>query len=104
MNLKEIKIKVDSLARIIEAPNNLLPTYGTPRGDGNPYIQCDYFVYHLIYEERGQEIDRKTAFDIDDLLFWVFEGVTHVMAKNFELKNRHSNEDLKEYFLRSRLN
>lgn len=63
-----------------------------PRGDGSPYIEISD-AYHFVVEERGLELDRRKTRDLDELLYWVFDGVTFTVASSFELRNRRPNED-----------
>lgn len=92
--LDDIKIMVDELALKINAPTNLLPTYGQQTWDAHPYIEVDSLGFMLyIISERGHEYERKTTDKIDDLLYWIFENVTFSMACNYELKNRIEEKD-----------
>lgn len=92
--LKNIKDKVDSLASQIDAPTDLLPTYGYSKDFGYPHIEIDDLGRpSYVIVERGQEIERRTTNNIDDLLYWVFSSVTFSMATNFELKNRIEDKD-----------
>ena len=43
--------------------------------------------------ERGEELSRDIASDMDDLLFMIFSSVTFSMACDFELKHRRKQED-----------
>jgi len=63
-----------------------------PRGDGSPYIEISD-AYHFVVEERGLELERRKTSDLDELLYWVFDGVTFTVASSFELRNRRPNED-----------
>ena len=63
-----------------------------PRGDGSPYIEISD-AYHFVVEERGLELERRKTRDLDELLYWVFDGVTFTVASSFELRNRRPNED-----------
>lgn len=64
----------------------------TPRGDGTPYIEVDE-AYHFVVEERGIEHERRTTGDLDELLFWIVQGLTASMAWAHELRNRREHED-----------
>ena len=94
ITLDEIKKKVDELTLKINAPTNLLPSYGQQTWDAHPYIEVDKlgFMFYII-SERGQEYERKMTDKIDDLLYWIFASVTFSMACDYELKNRIEYKD-----------
>ncbi|KAA5531600.1 hypothetical protein F0460_16010 [Paenimyroides baculatum] len=48
---------------------------------------------HLKVRERGQIFEDKIAKDVDELLYWIFSGITFSMACDFELKNRIETQD-----------
>jgi hypothetical protein len=93
--LEEIKALIDTLAEKINAPKRLLPTYGHSIDGAHPHIEVDESNGQLFYVivERGQELKRDFAVDVDDLLYRVFSDVTFDMALQFELDNRIENED-----------
>ncbi|MVN23561.1 Imm63 family immunity protein [Mucilaginibacter arboris] len=93
-SLDDIKKKVDELALKINASTNLLPSYGQQKWDAHPYIEVDDlgFMFFII-SERGQEYERKMTDKLDDLLYWIFAGVTFSMSCNYELKNRIEDKD-----------
>ena len=83
--LSDVKNLVDQLALKIQAPESLLPTYGDSLDGGHPYVEIDRsgLLFYLA-DERGSEIKRYIALDIDDLLYNIFKDVTFLMAtKNF---------------------
>jgi hypothetical protein len=91
--LNEIVIEVNNLARLIKAPKDLLPTYGYSRDFANPLIEVDRFGYHYVIIERGQELDRKTTNNLDQLLYWVFDSITFNLALKYELEHRIEEQD-----------
>jgi hypothetical protein len=93
-SLDHIKKKVEELALKINAPTNLLPSYGKQTEDAHPYIEVDNlgFMYY-IFTERGHEFERQMTNKIDDLLYWIFDNVTFSMACDYELKNRIEDKD-----------
>ena len=93
-SLNDIKKKVDELALKINAPKNLLPTYGHIIGDATPCIEIDRngCMFYVI-SERGQEYERRKTDKIDDLLFWIFASVTFSMSCDYELRNRIEDRD-----------
>jgi Immunity protein 63 len=94
LSLDEIKKNVDELAAKISAPSNLLPSYGNLKYEAHPYIEVDNlgFMFYVVSEE-GQELERKMTDKLDDLLYWIFSGVTFSMAWDYERKNRIEDKD-----------
>ncbi|MEO6315170.1 MAG: Imm63 family immunity protein [Chitinophagaceae bacterium] len=93
-NLTAVKILVDGFANKINAPENLLPTYGQSVDGAHPHIEVDTagrFYYVIV--ERGVELKRVMASDTDDLLYTIFSDICFSMAVRFELKNRQAGED-----------
>jgi len=43
--------------------------------------------------ERGQELERRSSSDAQEILYRVFESVTFAMANAYELRNRRAGED-----------
>jgi hypothetical protein len=92
--LTEIQNSVSELAEKINAPTYLLPTFGSPIGDATPNIEVDNLgLYYFVISERGTEYERKTTSDLNDLMYWIFSGVTFSMACDYELKNRIEDKD-----------
>jgi hypothetical protein len=93
-SLEAIKEKVDELANKINAPTNLLPSYGQQNWDAHPYIEVDNLGFmFFINSERGEEIERKMTNKIDELLYWIFSWVTFSMASIYEVNNRIEDKD-----------
>lgn len=96
MTLLEIKELVETLGERIKVPPNLYPTYGHSVDGALPHIELDGSGnLHFVVVERGQELERQTTTVPDDLLFWIFEGITFSMACDFELANRKHNQDFR---------
>ena len=94
MTLTEIENIVNQLAERINAPTNLLPTYGYSTDFAHPHIEIDNLgLFNYVIIERGQEYNRKITSDLNDLLYWIFTSVTFSMACNYELKNRIEEKD-----------
>ena len=99
--LADIKSRVSALARVVDAPESYLPTFDSCQ-DGLS-IESDA-AYHLVYVEPGRgPAWRKTTLDIDELLYWIFEGVTFKMACAFELKHRIATEDFRRQLFKHQL-
>jgi hypothetical protein len=94
ITLQEIKNRVEELAQKINAPNHMLPSYGSIKYDALPYIEIDNLglMYYVVFE-RGLELERKMTDQLDELLFWIFAPVTFWMASQYELEHRNTSQD-----------
>ena len=63
-----------------------------PLGDATPYVEVGD-AYHYIISERGKEYERRTTTDLDELLYWIFDGLTSSMAWRYEVRHRREGED-----------
>jgi len=97
LTYKKIKKQVDNIADLISAPTKSLPTYGYSRDMAFPHIEIDRLGrLHYVVIERGQENERLTTTNLDELLYWIFYGITFSMACEYELKNRiEENQDFR---------
>ncbi len=93
LNLKDIEKKVRILAKKINAPESFMPTFGYSKDFALPHIEIDDFGYHYVIVEQGQELERKTTLDVENLLYWIFENITFSMASDYELNNRVEGQD-----------
>jgi len=91
--LSEIRTKVEELAKLVGANQHQLPTYGKSRDFGYSHVEVDKFSYHLVTVERGQELERKSTTELDELLYYIFLDATSDIAGNFELNNRIEDQD-----------
>ena len=92
-SLSEIKAEVTRLAQVLGASDNDLPTYGHTRDYAYPHIEVDEEHYHYVIVERGQELERNSTTDFEELLYWIFADTTHSLAFAYELKNRVEDHD-----------
>ena len=92
-SLRDIETEVAALARRIGASGEDLPTYGISRDGGYPHIEVDHGRYHYVIEERSRERERRSTDKYDELLYWIFESVTHKRAFAYELANRVYDQD-----------
>ena len=93
--LSQVKALVEQLAVKINAPEKLLPTYGNSIDDGHPYIEIESGILFYLAKERGIEVKRYVALDLDDLLYHIFKDIMFTMATNYELKNRIKGQDFR---------
>ncbi|MEW6982123.1 Imm63 family immunity protein [Colwelliaceae bacterium 6471] len=91
--LSEIRVKVEKLGKLIGANQHQLPTYGKSRDFGYSHVEVDKLSYHLVTVERGQELERRSTAEFDELLYYIFLDATSDIAGNFELKNRIEDQD-----------
>ena len=93
--MAEIKSKVYELAGIIGASKDILPTFEISEHSGRPHIEADANGYHFVVAERGQEFHRHTSFEIDEILYDVFQTVTFDLACKYELNHRVHGQDFR---------
>lgn len=96
MTLSVIKEQIDQLGELIDAPQFLYPMYGRSADGALPHIELDGAEnFHFVVVERGQELERRTTRELDDLLFWIFDTMTFSMACSFEGANRNHAQDFR---------
>ena len=93
--LLELRRLVRQRAAVIEAPESLLPTYVTSDQSGRPHIEREGDELCYVVSERGQEQERRRTREKDELLYWVFRGVTFSMATSWEVAHRQPDEDFR---------
>jgi hypothetical protein len=91
----KIRQMIEGFAKIIDAPQNLLPTFSNPDGaksnvDIDPYGKLFYETY-----DRGKQIKKINASNEDDLCYYVFDPITFSMACIFELQHRVESQDMR---------
>lgn len=101
--LRKLHVQVESLARQIQAPAHLLPTYGRSEDFARPHLEVNGNGLHFVVVERGQEQLRRTTQYPDELLYWVFEGVTFSMAGQYELQHRVPGPDFRRLLFQQQL-
>lgn len=78
--LEDIKVQVEQLAKLINAPKDMLPTYGTSRRDGTPHVEIvEEIYYYIAYDRDTTSMNRKT-YELQELLYWIFENLTSLMG------------------------
>ena len=91
--LSEIKTNVDQLAERIGAPHDTLPTFGYSEHTARPHVEVDPRGYHLVVIEQGEELERFTTSDLDELLYKIFTNVAFVLSSKYERVHRMENHD-----------
>lgn len=103
MTLFEIKTEVDRLAALIGASEYDLPTYGHSEDGARPHLEIDAHGYHYAVVERGQELERITTQDLDELLFNIFAKVAFSLACRYELTHRIEGQDFRRILFRQQV-
>jgi Immunity protein 63 len=85
--LDGIKRRVDRLARLIDAPEQSLPTYGRSEDMARPHIEVAGHHMSWVVVERGEEQERRATDDLDELLYWIFRSVISEMSSKFAAKH-----------------
>jgi len=94
LTLLEIENRVRDLARQVGAPDPILPTFGDSKDGARPHVEVDRVGrLHYVVVERGEELERNTTLELDELLWQIFQHVTFSMACEFEVKHRVAHED-----------
>jgi hypothetical protein len=91
--LRDIETDVLRAAVRIGASDQDLPTYGISHDFGQPHVEVDRGQYHYVIVERGEERERRSSDNYDDLLYWIFRDVTHNLAFSYEFQNRAEDQD-----------
>jgi hypothetical protein len=102
-DLNQIKEKVLEIAKQINAPSILLPTFGVNKDFAQPEIRVDGKGYHFVIVERGSELKHQIVKDIDELLYLVFKDITFSMACEYELNNRIEGQDFRRILFSKQL-
>lgn len=92
-DLAAIEREVRAMAARIDAPANLLPTFGRTEDLARPHIEVDAVGMHWVVVERGHELDRETFQELDGLLECTFNSVTFSMAGDWEVRHRRMFQD-----------
>jgi len=95
LTLAEIEVKVNELAEIINAPQNILPTYGYSEQTGRPHVEVSPRAYHYVVAQSGQEVNRYAERDIDQLLYKIFAEVTFELSVRYAEENLIENQDIR---------
>jgi len=89
----DLRKRLETELKKITGDSRLLPEINNSNDLAKPFIEIDRYGYNYVCRERGEEIFRKIPFDIDELLYQVFDDLTFSMASEWELNNRKENED-----------
>jgi hypothetical protein len=93
LTLGAVEAVVQALGQRLQAPPELLPTFGFNRDFSYPEVRVDKAGYHWVIVERGREEENQVFEQLEELLFTVFSSVTFSMASNYELHHRIKSQD-----------
>jgi hypothetical protein len=90
LDTRMVQRRVKALAARLGELDFTINTQSTE--DGSPHIEVSD-AYYLVVRERGIELSRKRTANLDELLYWILEGLTAQMSWDFELRHRREGED-----------
>ena len=99
LSLDALRARIEALAQEVGAGPQMLPTYGRTEDFARPHIEVDD-RYHWVVVERGEELERRSTADLDQLLEWVFEAATFELACAHELQHRRAGPDSRRLMFR----
>jgi hypothetical protein len=94
-DIAELQQRVRFMASRIGASDRELPIFGSSQYDDGPHVEVSPQGMHYVVFERGQELERITTRDTDELLWHVFKHVTSWLASSFELAHRLPGQDFR---------
>ncbi len=80
--LLELKEEMERLGRYINVNKNELPTIGV-YDESKPYVLvegAEPITYHYIFQEYGSEREHSTFYDVDSVLFRIFQSIAFERA------------------------
>src|SRR5688572_29569388 len=92
-SLVEVEARVRELATSIGATGDELPTFGRSEDGARPHVEVNASGLHFVVVERGEELERVTTNDLDELLWRVFESITFSLACGYAGKHRVRGHD-----------
>lgn len=75
----------------------------TAQHDGSPHIERNENTFFYVVTERGQEFERRTTSDPDELLYWLVSDLTWAMASEYELQHRFAEQDFRRLLFKKHL-
>jgi Immunity protein 63 len=101
--LEAVETVVWNFAKKINSPSYSLPTYGRLEQSGRPHIEIIGQIYYYVVAERGMENNRKKTTEIEELLHWIFKGVTFSMACDYEVAHRIEGQDFRRLLFQKQI-
>jgi hypothetical protein len=94
-SISTIKSKYYKIAKKLNAPK-LYSCFNTePQHDGSAHVELKNGKYNYVVTERGEEYERKTTNDPDEILYWLISTLVYSISSNHELNNRDKNKDFR---------
>lgn len=93
-SLAELIAKAQELGARLNLPVGAFDHLGVRNDFAQPFIVVDEH-YHYVVCERGTEFERRSTLERDEILYWIFEGVTFDLASRYELAHRVSGQDFR---------
>lgn len=94
---------VTELAKAIDAPAGLLPTYGRTEDFARPHIEKSKHGFAYVIVERGKELLRVESSNPMEILAATFLDITAVIASDWERRHRAPAEDHRRRFFAKQL-
>ena len=91
--LETIQQRAEALATKVGAAATEV-TYGGYPLELTPNIQVSN-QYHFVVFERGVEFERRSTDDLDQLLYWILDHTTGIIAARHEREHREPDRDFR---------
>lgn len=65
----------------------------TEQHDGSAHVEFNDGRYQYVVTERGDELKRRSASGMDEIMYWLAKDESFSQACDFELQNRVPNRD-----------
>ncbi|MDH5414542.1 MAG: hypothetical protein OEW87_10420 [Flavobacteriaceae bacterium] len=98
LTLPEIEDKIREYASIIDAPEELIPTFGFSDQSGLSHIEIQDGCYFLIVCQKGDELSRESFDSTDELVFKVLQDISYSMACDLDFDGA-DDQNFRERFL-----
>jgi hypothetical protein len=102
-SMSAIKSRYYSIARRLGAPKAHAEFAMTPQHDGSPHVERAGDGFGYVVTERGQELERRTTGDPDELLYWLVSDLTWAIASDYELAHRAPDRDSRHLLFQKHL-
>ncbi len=103
ITIQELYGQVNELAKKINAPVELLPTFGTSDLSGRPYIVVQGDTYHYLANDRDAVVVNRETTSLPKLLYWIFDYITGQMGSKYEKEHRIPDVDPRRLAFRKQL-
>lgn len=107
MTIEEVKELVLDLGKRIgleedfkEYPIFAKSSHVFPEGSS---VYVEENIYHFVVMERGRVVEQHESADVNDILYYVFEGITSTLASKYEVKHRKEDEDCRRGWWKEQL-